>query len=77
MVCEIFGLLMMLSGAGLLWLCTDDACEEQSLELRVVFYGLVVFGAAWTAFCCLVDSALTKACDALKYVVTCRCVRRK
>ena len=77
MLCEIFGLLMMLSGAGLLWLCTDDACKKQSLELRAVFYGLVVFGAAWTSCCCLVDSALTKTCDAIKYVITCRCVRRK
>ena len=77
MVCEILGLLMMLSGAGLLWLCTDDACHEQSFGLRAVFYGLVVVGAAWTACCCLVDSALGKTCDAIKYVITCRCVRRK
>ena len=76
MSCSIFGLFLAAVGAGLLCCCEDDACYEKSLGLQYVFGALIAVGVAWAVICATADAACSKTWQLIKYLVTCRCVRR-
>lgn len=76
MSCSIFGLFLAAVGAGLLWFCANDASCEKLTALHYVFGALVAVGVVWAVICATADAACSKTWQLIKYLVTCRCVRR-
>lgn len=76
MSCSIFGLFLAVVGAGLLWFCQDDASCKKLTVLQYVFSALIFVGVVWAVICATADAACSKTWQLIKYLVTCRCVRR-
>ena len=77
MLCSAFALSLVIAGVILTLECTDNACYEDSLQLKYVFGAMIIVGAALFAACITVDITLTATCSLLKNAVLCKCCRKR